>query len=159
MKSTAIKFCAGSGGKNVSTRTTRFVTYRDCCDVDLWRKPPARNCARHRRRVARIQARACRKRRRKTKELMHFAWLILISVGLAARNTPPATPMPSPQSIPIATVQFSTRRKSLSPPWGTLGAFDISARGLPSDKVTGMGLPPKNKLVVFLLTFQKTRAR
>lgn len=45
------------------------------------------------------------------------------------------------------------------PPWGTLGAFDVSVRGLPSDKVTGMGLPPKNKLVVFLLTFQKTIAR
>ena len=45
------------------------------------------------------------------------------------------------------------------PPWGTLGAFDVSIQGLPSDKVAGMGLPPKNKLVVFLLTFQKTIAR
>ncbi len=41
------------------------------------------------------------------------------------------------------------------PPWGTLGAFTASVDGLPSDKVTGMGLPPKNKFVVYLLTFQR----
>jgi hypothetical protein len=42
------------------------------------------------------------------------------------------------------------------PPWGTLGAFDVRVNGLPSDKVIGMGLPPKNKFVVYLLTFQRT---
>ena len=42
------------------------------------------------------------------------------------------------------------------PPWGTLGAFDVRANGLPSDKVIGMGLPPKNRFVVYLLTFQRT---
>jgi hypothetical protein len=43
------------------------------------------------------------------------------------------------------------------PPWGTLGAFTASIDGLPSDKVAGMGLPPKNIFVVFLLTFQRTQ--
>lgn len=42
------------------------------------------------------------------------------------------------------------------PPWGTLGAFTVWIDGLPSDKVAGMGLPPKNKFVVYLLTFQRT---
>jgi len=42
------------------------------------------------------------------------------------------------------------------PPWGTLGAFTVWIDGLPSEKVTGMGLPPKNRLVVYLLTFQRT---
>jgi hypothetical protein len=42
------------------------------------------------------------------------------------------------------------------PPWGTLGAFTVWVDGLPSDKVAGMGLPPKNKFVVYLLTFQRT---
>ncbi len=42
------------------------------------------------------------------------------------------------------------------PPWGTLGAFTVWVDGLPSDQVAGMGLPPKNKLVVYLLTFQRT---
>jgi len=43
------------------------------------------------------------------------------------------------------------------PPWGTLGAFTVWVDGLPSDKVAGMGLPPKNKFVVYLLTFQRVR--
>ena len=43
------------------------------------------------------------------------------------------------------------------PPWGTLGAFTASVEGLPSDRVAGMGLPPKNIFVVYLLTFQRTR--
>jgi hypothetical protein len=43
------------------------------------------------------------------------------------------------------------------PPWGTLGAFTASVEGLPSDKVAGMGLPPKNRFVVYLLTFQRTK--
>lgn len=42
------------------------------------------------------------------------------------------------------------------PPWGTLGAFTVWIDGLPSDRVAGMGLPPKNKFVVYLLTFQRT---
>ncbi len=45
------------------------------------------------------------------------------------------------------------------PPWGTLGAFAVRVNGLPSDMVIGMGLPPKNKLVVYLLTFQRTVGR
>jgi hypothetical protein len=43
----------------------------------------------------------------------------------------------------------------LHPPWGTLGTFTVRIDGLPSDKVAGMGLPPKNKFVVYLLTFQR----
>jgi len=42
-------------------------------------------------------------------------------------------------------------------PWGTLGAFTASVDGLPSDKVAGMGLPSMNKLVVYLLTFQRAQ--
>ncbi len=42
------------------------------------------------------------------------------------------------------------------PPWGTLGVFAVTVDGLPSDKVAGMGLPPKNRFVVYLLTFQRT---
>ncbi len=45
------------------------------------------------------------------------------------------------------------------PPWHTLGAFGVSVEGLPSDKITGMGLPPKNRFVVYWLTFQRTTAR
>lgn len=41
------------------------------------------------------------------------------------------------------------------PPWGTLGAFTVWVDGLPSDKVAGMGLPSRNILVVYLLTFQR----
>jgi hypothetical protein len=41
-------------------------------------------------------------------------------------------------------------------PWHNLGAFSARVNGLPSDRVTGMGRPPpKNRPVVFLLTFQK----
>lgn len=42
------------------------------------------------------------------------------------------------------------------PPWGTLGAFTVWVDGLPSDKVAGMGLPSRNKPVVYWLTFQRT---
>ncbi len=41
------------------------------------------------------------------------------------------------------------------PPWGTLGAFTVWVDGLPSDKVAGMGLPSRNKPVVYWLTFQR----
>jgi len=43
------------------------------------------------------------------------------------------------------------------PPWGTLGAFTASVDGLPSERVAGMGLPSMNKLVVYLLTFQRAQ--
>lgn len=45
------------------------------------------------------------------------------------------------------------------PPWHTLGAFTVWVNGLPSDRVTGMGLPPKNRFVVYWLTFQRTVGR
>jgi hypothetical protein len=41
------------------------------------------------------------------------------------------------------------------PPWGTLGAFTVQVDGLPSEKVAGLGLPSRNQLVVYLLTFQR----
>lgn len=43
------------------------------------------------------------------------------------------------------------------PPWGTLGAFTVFVNDLPSDQVAGLGLPARNKLVVYLLTFQRAR--
>ncbi|MBI3914529.1 MAG: hypothetical protein HY327_10160 [Chloroflexi bacterium] len=45
------------------------------------------------------------------------------------------------------------------PPWGTLGTFTASVDGLQSDKVAGMGLPPMNIFVVYLLTFQRAIGR
>jgi hypothetical protein len=45
------------------------------------------------------------------------------------------------------------------PPFATLGAFTVSVNGLPSDRVSGMGLPPRNIFVVYLLTFQRTLRR
>jgi len=43
------------------------------------------------------------------------------------------------------------------PPWGTLGASSVFVNDLPSDKMVGLGLPARNKLVVYLLTFQRAR--
>lgn len=43
------------------------------------------------------------------------------------------------------------------PPWGTLGAFTVFVNDLASDQVVGLGLPVRNKLVVYLLTFQRAR--
>lgn len=60
-----------------------------------------------------------------------------------------------PYNVSVVAVHDMASGSSFSPDRGERGGYKITAEGLPSDVVSGMGLPLRRH-VAFLLVFQRT---